>query len=550
MIGKDRFGAFGSASSYAAVLLCSVTASTAVSLWSTNTVPAVASADDTSAVEVGVKFQSVTDGYITQLRFYKGINNLGAHVGHLWASDGTLLASVNFVGETATGWQEQSLEVPVAIDSNTTYTASYSAPQGRYSIDANYFATVGFTNLPLRALMNGEAGGNGVYRYGEGAFPDLSFNAANYWVDVGFQETLGPDTNAPVVLNVNPAAGQTNVSLNTTVEATLNEPIAAGSLTTNTFFLQDETNGVVPATVSPGSVAEVAILSPLNPLTASATYTATLLGGAAGVTDLASNSLASDFSWSFTTAEPDSVAPTVVVVSPGAGAERVAVGTRITASFSEAVDPATVNATTFTLRDASNTVVDASIEYSAATRKATLVPSALLLTETTYSATITGGGSGVKDLAGNALASDYNWSFTTMPDNPYGAGPGGPILVLTDGTNSFNAYYAEILLTEGLNAFSLRDVASLTTGADLAGYDVVIAGDLELTATQVGLLSNWVDSGGNLITMRPDKKLAGLLGLVDDASTLSEGYLLVNTGTSPGAGIVGETIHYHGLADL
>ena len=63
------------------------------------------------------------------------------------------------------------------------------------------------------------------------------------------------------------------------------------------------------------------------------------------------------------------------------------------------------------------------------------------------------------------------------------------------------------------------------------------------------MLSNWVTAGGKLIAMRPDKQLAGLLGLVDAGSTLSEGYLLVNTASGPGAGIVGQTIQFHGTAD-
>ena len=64
------------------------------------------------------------------------------------------------------------------------------------------------------------------------------------------------------------------------------------------------------------------------------------------------------------------------------------------------------------------------------------------------------------------------------------------------------------------------------------------------------MLSDWVNAGGNLIAMRPDKQLAGLLGLTDAAATVAEGYLLVDTSTQPGTGIVGETMQYHGAADL
>ena len=83
----------------------------------------------------------------------------------------------------------------------------------------------------------------------------------------------------------------------------------------------------------------------------------------------------------------------------------------------------------------------------------------------------------------------------------------------------------------------------------LAGYDVAVLGEIALTTSQVTIFSNWVTAGGNLIAMRPDKKLAGLLGLTDAGTTLAEGYLLVNTASGPGKGIVGETIQYHGMAD-
>ena len=63
------------------------------------------------------------------------------------------------------------------------------------------------------------------------------------------------------------------------------------------------------------------------------------------------------------------------------------------------------------------------------------------------------------------------------------------------------------------------------------------------------MLSDWVNAGGNLVAMRPDKQLAPLLGLSDAGSTLSNAYLQVDTSTPPGAGIVGETIQFHGTAD-
>ena len=102
----------------------------------------------------------------------------------------------------------------------------------------------------------------------------------------------------------------------------------------------------------------------------------------------------------------------------------------MTRDFNEPMDAATINGTTFELRDA-RTRSSRTVTYDAATRTATLDPDAPLAHSTTYTATVKGGAGGVKDIAGNALAADFTWSFTTAapPPPPPDEGPGGPILV-------------------------------------------------------------------------------------------------------------------------
>ncbi len=134
-----------------------------------------------------MKFRSDVAGYITGIRFYKGAGNGGTHVGHLWDSAGNLLATATFTGETASGWQQVSFANPVPISANTTYVASYYAPQGHYASNSGYFATSGVDSPPLHALADGVNGGDGVYAYGSGGtFPTGSYQSANYWVDVVF----------------------------------------------------------------------------------------------------------------------------------------------------------------------------------------------------------------------------------------------------------------------------------------------------------------------------------------------------------------------------
>jgi hypothetical protein len=113
----------------------------------------------------------------------------------------------------------------------------------------------------------------------------------------------------------------------------------------------------------------------------------------------------------------DSVSPTVDNVSPADAATNVALNTAVEATFSEAIDRRTLSPSTFTLtKQGDTTAVPATLTYDNATNKAKLVPTCELAGNTTYSATIKGESTGVKDWAGNTLEQDYNWTFTTTDE--------------------------------------------------------------------------------------------------------------------------------------
>ena len=175
----------------AGITVTSLASSYPCTVWSSSTVPANPADTDSSALELGFKFRALQNGYITGVRFYKGTGNTGTHIGHLWSSTGTVLATATFTNETATGWQQVNFAAPVAITANTTYVASYFAPLGHYSYNSAFF-TSAVVNGPLRALANGEDGGNGLYLYtASGGFPNGTWNSNNYWVDVVFSTTVG-----------------------------------------------------------------------------------------------------------------------------------------------------------------------------------------------------------------------------------------------------------------------------------------------------------------------------------------------------------------------
>jgi len=183
---------------------------TIYTIWNASTLPGTVDAGADSAVELGVKFKADVNGTITGLRFYKSSANTGTHVANLWSSSGTPLASATFSNETGSGWQQVNFASPLSITAGTVYVASYHANSGHYSVDLNYFASVGVDNAPLHALQNGVSGVNGVYAYSSAStFPSNGFNASNYWVDVVFAPSAALNSIAITPLNPSITAGST-----------------------------------------------------------------------------------------------------------------------------------------------------------------------------------------------------------------------------------------------------------------------------------------------------------------------------------------------------
>ncbi|ANL31282.1 oxidoreductase domain-containing protein (plasmid) [Rhizobium phaseoli] len=178
-------GKGGTASAQVALTVNSGAAGPEQNLFASNATPSVVSVNDNQQVNLGMKFQADAAGWITAIRFYKGADNTGPHNGYLWTASGTLLGSVTFNNETASGWQTAQLSQQIAIQADTTYVVSYST-NGNYSATGNYFAS-DVTNGDLKA----PSGNNGVYAYGSGGlFPTASYNSTNYYVDVAFKPQL------------------------------------------------------------------------------------------------------------------------------------------------------------------------------------------------------------------------------------------------------------------------------------------------------------------------------------------------------------------------
>ena len=216
----------------------------------------------------------------------------------------------------------------------------------------------------------------------------------------------GGDTVAPSITLTSPAKDAFGVALNASVSVTFSEAMNDSTINNTSFSLAGASSitGVI------GYTGNTATFTPDSALTPNTLYTVIITSA---VKDVAGNAMAADYTWKFTTgAAPDITPPTVSSTTPSNNAEDIAINTTITATFSEAMNPATMTDSSFIINDG---VFDVSgvVTYSGNTATFTMASDLSAYIE--YTAKIT---TSAQDLAGNPLATDYTWKFKTamIPD--------------------------------------------------------------------------------------------------------------------------------------
>lgn len=202
----------------------------------------------------------------------------------------------------------------------------------------------------------------------------------------------------PMVSNTDPLNNAINITLNKTITATFSVPMNPLTLNSSTFTVKQGTNTVAGVITYSGSTVS---FTPTNLLTANTVYTVTITTGAESTADA---SLAANYIWNFTTA----AAPTVTVTDPFNNATGVNLSKTVTATFSVHMDPLSINATTFTLKQGT-TVIPGVVTYTGG-NTASFNPVNSLDPGLTYTATIT---TGAKSTLAIPLANNYVWNFTT-----------------------------------------------------------------------------------------------------------------------------------------
>jgi len=215
--------------------------------------------------------------------------------------------------------------------------------------------------------------------------------------------TVG-DTILPFVSSTTPTNNAVNMAVDAKISVTFSEAVDGTTINNVTLTVNDVSGSVT------FDNDKTATFTPSANLDYNRVYTAMIT---TGVKDLAENSMATNYTWNFTTCKSSLNTPPIISSTmPPNNATNEAVNQAISVKFNEVIDDATINATTFTVSGVTGTVT-----YNADTGTATLTPSANLDYNKLYTATIT---TGVKDISGDSVASDYHWSFTTrrlkLPD--------------------------------------------------------------------------------------------------------------------------------------
>ncbi len=211
--------------------------------------------------ELGMRFYATTNGQISAIKFYKSPLETGNHTGRIYSA-GTLLASVTFTNESASGWQTQALSTPLSINAKSEYVVSVNTGNSYYVATSN-----GLASQITNQYLVSSAGANGVYG-SVGAMPTNSWQYSNYFRDVVFVKGTTP-TPTPTPFPTPSIASFTAspASITTGQSSTLNFSVS----------------GTTVLTLNPGNLNVTGTSSKVVSPSASTTYTLTATNSSGSV---------------------------------------------------------------------------------------------------------------------------------------------------------------------------------------------------------------------------------------------------------------------------
>lgn len=310
---------------------------------------------------------------------------------------------------------------------NTDITVKFSTEMDPLTINASSF-TIKNDSTSIQGVVSYE-GGIATFNPSSDLLPATTYTGK---ISVEAKNTDGiPLANvytwtfntgaAPTIISTDPADKVTNVSVNTDINVLFSQDMDPATISGSTFTFKQGNTAVAGTVALNGSTAT---FTPTNALSPGLVYTGTVTTGAKNGLGI---SLGSNFVWTFTTAVAEvAVAPTVISTDPTNNAINVAFDKVIKVLFSQEMNPATISASTFTLKQG-NTTINGTLSFSG--KKLSFKPNNPLSPSLVYTGTVT---TGAKNTSGTALGANFVWNFTTAASEVAVA----PSVTSTDPTNN------------------------------------------------------------------------------------------------------------------
>jgi hypothetical protein len=315
-----------------------------------------------------------------------------------------------------------------------------------------------------------------------------------------FTTGAAPDNVKPLITVSSPLNNAVGVATTEKVVITFNENMDVSTLNALNFTLKQGASTIAGTVTSTATSITFTAAADLEP---EKIYTATLTTGAK---DMAGNAIAANHVVTFTTAAAaDTTLPTVQVTSPLNNATGIALNQHVSVTFSEAMNATTITSASLTLKQGANAVAG-TVSYT--NNVAKFVPDALLTAGLVYTASIT---TAAKDVAGNAMAANTTWNFTTSNNAGTLAvvdlGQAGNYVILAKtaiNNNSTSAITGDIALspaaTSYITGFSLTDFTGYATSAQITGKafaaDMASPTPVNLTTAVENMITAYNDAAG------------------------------------------------------
>ena len=385
----------------------------------------------------------------------------------------------------------------VAMDPSSITNSTFTLKQGT----TNVAGTASYSGMTASFTPAADLSPNTLYN---ATITTGVMNTAGTSTAKNFEWTFTTGAIADIILPTvtisSPADDETGIALNQAITVTFSEPVDHTTLTDVTFKLRQGTKIIEGEITYSGNVATFTPDEDLSPNTA---YTLTVTDG---VKDISGNPMANTHSISFTTgAAADAQLPMVNATDPMNNATNVARNKVISVVFSEKMDASTINATNLVVAAGGNAVTG-TVRYSGTT--ATFTPSMELGASTTYVATIK---TGAKDLAGNGLAANISWEFTTGETSatlaPVNLGTSGNYVILAQSAinnSATSAVTGDVAIspaaTTYITGFALIDATGYATSTQVTGKvyaaDMADPTPINLTTAVADMVTGYNDAAG------------------------------------------------------